>query len=74
MDCFFLSDGGPDAEDYASNYYYFNSSDTDTFARIKQMLDTCDTQDPRVRTELHRLCNVSLQHKSAGSKPVGLTT
>jgi hypothetical protein len=63
MAYFFLSDGGPDAEDYDNNYFRYNASDTEVSKRIEYIVSTCDTQNPTVRAELQKLCKASFHCK-----------
>ena len=56
----FLSDGGPEAEEYESNYFYFDESNSETLARLEAVLVSSDTLDPKVRAQIHSICRASL--------------
>ena len=58
----FISDGGPDAEEYENNYFYFNESDEQTLLRIEKFISNKDITDPNARRQLHRICQSSFNH------------
>ncbi|ACN17044.1 hypothetical protein HRM2_39860 [Desulforapulum autotrophicum HRM2] len=57
----FLSDGGPEAEDYDSNYYYFDASDKAALTAIEEMMIHEDSQDPEIKARLCRICRESIK-------------
>lgn len=59
----FITDGGPDAEDYDSNYFTYDESNTETTDKINHILNNCDTQDPEIRAILTSICIESLYNK-----------
>ncbi|MDD3815374.1 MAG: hypothetical protein PHZ02_12110 [Desulfocapsaceae bacterium] len=59
----FLDDGGPEAQEYESNYFYFNGADSRTVSQIHSVLRGTDPSDPKVRTEITSICLASLQKK-----------
>ena len=60
-----LSDGGPEASDYSSNYFEFNESDPQVLKRLQQFLCGRDHSDPEVRALVMSICRESLS-KDAG--------
>ena len=67
MACFFLSDGGPDAQGYHNNYFHYDESSADAVARITALLRSGDTTDQTVRALLRRICVESFRRKGAKS-------
>ena len=55
----FLDDGGPEAEEYDSNYYYFDASNADAMAAIEGMLASRAKRDSAFRSEFERVCRQS---------------
>ncbi len=55
----FLDDGGPEAEEYDSNYYYFDASNTDAVAAIERMLTSRAKRNSAFRSEFERICRQS---------------
>jgi hypothetical protein len=53
----FLDDGGPEANEYASNYLYFDGSDSGTIERIADILSGGDVNDPVIRKRLIETCH-----------------
>jgi len=60
----YLSDGGPDAADYDSNYFCFDESDLQAVALIEKMLTSNAERDSEFWNKLHNLCRSSLEHSS----------
>lgn len=52
----FLDDGGPEADDYANNYLYFDGTNSQTVEKIIGVLSYGDTSDPAVRKRLIDIC------------------
>lgn len=52
----FLDDGGPDADEYANNYLYFDGNNSQTVEKIVDILSYGDTRDPEVRKRLEDVC------------------
>lgn len=65
----FISDGGPDAEDFDNNYFTYDESNTETTARINHILKNCDTQDLKTRLLLATICTESF-HSNLPPKPL----
>ena len=55
----FISDGGPDAEDFDNNYYEYDKSNHETLRHIRYIQDQYDTHNPNVRKELIAICKAS---------------
>lgn len=55
----FLNDGGPEAEDYDSNYFYFNDGNPSALAAIERMLTSSAPRDAAFRSEFDRICQAS---------------
>jgi hypothetical protein len=58
----YFSDGSPDAEEYESNYLYFNESNTAIVSEIERLL-VRKKEDPTVINQLEELCRKSLETK-----------
>jgi len=56
----YFSDGSPDAEEYESNYLYFNESNTAIVSEIEQLL-VRKKDDPTVMNQLEELCRKSFE-------------
>jgi hypothetical protein len=56
----FLSDGGPEAEEYENNYLYFNESNTALVSEIVQLFAR-RREDPSVLNQLEALCRKSFE-------------
>ena len=65
MSYIFLSDNGPDAEDYENNYFYFDESNSQAVELIKKMLSSSTERDSEFRTQLQNICQSSLNHRNA---------
>ncbi len=63
----FLSDGGPEAEDYDSNYYYFDESNPDAMTAIEKMLTSNAPRNSAFRAEFETICRASFD-RPAGKK------
>ncbi len=63
----YFSDGGPDAEEYESNYLYFNESNTEIVSEIERLL-VRRKEDPAVMNQLEELCRRSFEKKVNQSK------
>jgi hypothetical protein len=59
----YFSDGSPDAEEYESNYLYFNESNTAIVSEIERLL-VRKKEDPTVINQLEELCRKSFETKS----------
>ena len=59
----FLDDGGPEANEYESNYFYFDGSDSRAFSQIHAALRGKDPRDPNVRSEIKSICHASLEKR-----------
>lgn len=55
----YLNDGGPEAEEYESNYYYFDDSNPDAMAAIERMLTSDVPRDSAFRSEFEKICRAS---------------
>jgi len=55
----FLSDGGPDASEYSSNYFKFNESDPQVFDQLIHVLSGKNQADPEVRSLVKSICKSS---------------
>ena len=55
----FLDDGGPEAEEYHSNYFHFNDGNPDTIAALERMLTSHAPKDAAFRSEFNRICQAS---------------
>lgn len=70
----FLNDGGPEAEEYDNNYFYFDESNSQTLTIIEELLTSHNPKDPTVRARLYDICQSSLNHRSARTyKNVGIS-
>jgi hypothetical protein len=58
----FFSDGSPDAEEYESNYLYFNESNTVIVSEIERLL-VRKKDDPSVMNQIEVLCRKSYETK-----------
>ncbi len=58
----YFSDGAPDAEEYESNYLYFNESNTASVMEIERLLVKIK-EDPAVMNQLEELCRKSFEIK-----------
>jgi hypothetical protein len=56
----YFSDGAPDAEEYESNYLYFNESNTAIVLEIERLL-VRRKEDPAVMNQLEDLCRKSFE-------------
>ncbi|MBN2011181.1 hypothetical protein JW960_17680 [candidate division KSB1 bacterium] len=56
----YLNDGGPEADEYESNYLYFDGADAQTVERLQNILCCNDTNNPDVRSQLLQICDASL--------------
>lgn len=56
----YLNDGGPESEDYASNYFYFDENNLKTLALIEDLLTSNAERDEAFREKLIHLCQLSL--------------
>jgi hypothetical protein len=56
----YFSDGSPDAEEYESNYLYFNESNTAIVSEIEQLLIR-KKDDPSVINQIEELCRKSFE-------------
>jgi hypothetical protein len=56
----YFSDGAPDAEEYESNYLYFNESNTAIVLEIERLL-VRRKEDPAVMNQLEVLCRKSFE-------------
>lgn len=65
----FISDGGPEAEEYDNNYFSYDESNIEARAKIKNIIENCDTQDPQIRTKLIDICRESHRHPSTDKAP-----
>jgi len=52
----FMDDGGPEANEYANNYLYFDGTNSRTIEKIVDILSYSDTRDPAVRKRLKNIC------------------
>lgn len=68
----FLNDGGPEAEEYESNYYHFNPANTAAMAAIEKMLASNVARDADFRAEMDRICRASFQHPPKNRPDKGL--
>ncbi len=59
MVCIFISDGGPEAEEYDNNYFSYDESNAETVAKINYIIENCDIFDPQIRAELTVICKES---------------
>jgi hypothetical protein len=59
----YFSDGSPDAEEYESNYLYFNESNTVIVSEIERLL-VRKKEDPTVINQLEELCRKSFEIKA----------
>jgi hypothetical protein len=57
----YISDDGPDAEEFESNYISFDSSDERLFAEIRKIIATEDCRVGAVRNRLATICHSSLR-------------
>lgn len=55
----FLDDGGPEAEDYDSNYYYFDNTNPVALAAVERMLSSSAPRNAEFRSEFDRICQES---------------
>jgi len=62
----YFSDGAPDAEEYESNYLYFNESNTVIVSEIERLL-VRRKDDPAVMNQLEELCRKSFEIKTIRS-------
>ncbi len=62
----YFSDGSPDAEEYESNYLYFNESNTAIVSEIERLL-VRKKDDPKVVNQLEELCRKSFETQSKQS-------
>jgi hypothetical protein len=58
----FITDGAPEAEEYESNYLYFDESNPMVVSEIERLLAK-RKDDPSVPNQLVELCNKSFQLK-----------
>jgi hypothetical protein len=58
----YFSDGSPDAEEYESNYLYFNESNTAIVSEIERLLIR-RKEDPTIINQLEELCRKSFETK-----------
>lgn len=68
MATIFISDNGPDAEEYESNYINFNGSDPSVVREIENIFSTQNVHDPVVRNRLELICKESLMSRKSGPK------
>jgi hypothetical protein len=59
----YFSDGSPDAEEYESNYLYFNESNAAIVSEIEQLLAR-KKDDPSVIDQIEVLCRKSFETNS----------
>jgi hypothetical protein len=59
----FFSDGGPEVEEYDSNYLYFNESNTALVSEIVELFAR-RREDPSVINQLEALCRKSFETTS----------
>ncbi len=57
----YLDDNGPESEDYDSNYYFFDESNTEIVARIESLLTSAAPRDEAFRERISELCQASLR-------------
>jgi hypothetical protein len=57
----FLDDGGPEADEYANNYVYFDPTDPQKLEEVLRVLRNRDTSDPEVKKRLIEVCQASSQ-------------
>jgi hypothetical protein len=62
----YFPDGAPDAEEYESNYLYFNESNTAVVSEIERLLIR-KKDDPSVINEIEELCRKSFEKKGKQS-------
>jgi hypothetical protein len=64
----FISDDGPDAEEFQSNYIAFDPSNERIFAEIRHILATEDCRAEAVRNRLEHVCQSSLKPDGVNDK------
>lgn len=52
----YFPDDGPESEDYISNYFTFDSSDSRLMEALKILISGADRNDPEVRRRIQFLC------------------
>lgn len=57
----FLNDGGPEAEEYDSNYYYFDESNPEAVAAVERMLMSKTPRNSAFKSEFNRICRASYE-------------
>ena len=70
----FITDGGPDAEDYDNNYFEYDKSDTETSRNIHYIQENYDTRNPKVRAKLIAICKASCYRpivQKTSKRPIG---
>lgn len=60
MQYIFISDGGPDAEEYDNNYFCYHEENEATLQEVQQIIAKEDVTDPLVRREIRAICDSSL--------------
>lgn len=61
----YLDDGAPEAEEYESNYYYFDASNPEAVAAIEKMLTSTSPRNAAFRAEFSELCRASFDRPVA---------
>jgi hypothetical protein len=61
MAAVFISDDGPDAEEYENNYIHFNANNAEVLTKIEFVLASHRIHDPAVRKDIENLCWQSLK-------------
>jgi hypothetical protein len=64
----YISDDGPDAEEFESNYIAFDPSDERKFAEIRSIISAEDCRVSVVRNRLETVCESSLSSSSRNGK------
>jgi hypothetical protein len=63
----YLNDGGPDANEYTSNYLLFDETNQEALADIQNVLQNNDANDLVIQARLRNICKSSLQQRTGRS-------
>lgn len=63
----YLNDGGPESEDYDSNYFYFDENNLKALALIENLLTSNAERNEAFRDKLNELCQYSLTKDPTGT-------
>lgn len=66
----YLSDGGPESEDYDSNYFYFDETNKRAVKMIETMLSSNAERDAAFREVLQAICRSSLNRTDSNRRKI----